>query len=335
MTLTTRKKLQSIILASVVSSLLGGVVASSLHRQFPRGALSALLFCLLLGSYEQFVFQTPGGRRMRHLSHGVSLIIYIAVVTILFAMSVLVTHLSLGWDIGARDLASTLTYMLPVFILYSFSMLMIVRITHFVGIETLVHIAVGTYHRPVTARKIIMFVDMNNSTHIAEALGPLDTRSFVRKFVSQVERAVTDGGGEVYLYKGDGLIAMWDWRDRRRDALAVFRAVDGIARNVAGRGRDDYAQFNVSPTFRVGVHGGEVVISEQGLVRRSIGVFGNTINIAAAMETAAKLHRTTCIVSQPIADAVLPSRPPRLCFLGRDNVKGLSEKIALYGYEPP
>ena len=61
------------------------------------------------------------------------------------------------------------------------------------------------------------------------------------------------------------------------------------------------SQFDVVPTFRVGVHGGEVVVSEQGDTRRSIGVYGDTINIAARMEDAAKEHGVACVLSGDIA----------------------------------
>jgi hypothetical protein len=63
------------------------------------------------------------------------------------------------------------------------------------------------------------------------------------------------------------------------------------------------SQFDVVPTFRVGVHGGDVVVSEQGDTRRSIGVYGDTINIAARMEDAAKEHGVACVFSGDIAAA--------------------------------
>ena len=85
------------------------------------------------------------------------------------------------------------------------------RIIHFIGLETLFHLVVGTYHRPVQDRKVLLFLDINDSTALGAALGPLATRALVRKFLADVSQPITDFGGDIYLYRGDGLIAVWSW----------------------------------------------------------------------------------------------------------------------------
>jgi adenylate cyclase len=74
----------------------------------------------------------------------------------------------------------------------------------------------------------------------------------------------------------------------------------------------------IGPTgaIRVGVHGGEVIVSEQGDTKRSIGVYGDTINIAARTEDAAKLHSVKCVISEEIA-TVLDKAPTDFCLLGK------------------
>jgi hypothetical protein len=50
---------------------------------------------------------------------------------------------------------------------------------HFIGLENLFHLTVGTYHRPVRERKILLFLDINGSTALSEKLGALSMRSLV------------------------------------------------------------------------------------------------------------------------------------------------------------
>jgi class 3 adenylate cyclase len=58
---------------------------------------------------------------------------------------------------------------------------------------------------------------------------------------------------------------------------------------IAGE-REAYAHaFGVAPTFRVGIHGGDVIVSEQGDAKRSIGIYGDAINIAARLRILAGL----------------------------------------------
>ena len=80
-----------------------------------------------------------------------------------------------------------------------------------------------------------------------------------------------------------------------------------------------------------GVHGGEVVVSEQGDAKRAIGVYGSTINIAARMEEAAKAHKVACAISGDVAQA-LSEVEQQLLPLGHEQVRGISAEIPIFEY---
>jgi class 3 adenylate cyclase len=205
--------------------------------------------------------------------------------------------------------------------------ILMIRVVHFIGLGTLFHLMVGTYHRPVGERKVLLFLDINGSTELGEKLGALKMRSLVRKFLSDVTQPIIDRRGEIYLYKGDGLIAMWDWTAAIEDD-AVLHAVDAMLVRVAGE-RDTYRQlFGVTPDFRIGIHGGDVIVSEQGDTKRSIGIYGDTINIAARMEEAARAHNAACVISCVIADALTDRS--RFDEIGQESVKGISAPIQIF-----
>src|SRR5262249_4449929 len=89
--------------------------------------------------------------------------------------------------------------------------------------------------------------------------------------------------------------------------------------------------FGTVPSFRIGVHGGEVVVSEQGDTKRAIGVYGSTINIAARMEEAAKVHNVLCAISGDVAGALL-DQDKRLFPIGYEKVRGISAEIPMFEY---
>src|SRR4029077_15225299 len=101
----------------------------------------------------------------------------------------------------------------------------------------------------------------------------------------------------------------------------ILRTIDAVFATIARERREYQQQFGVVPLFRIGVHGGEVVVSEQGDTKRAIGVYGSTINIAARMEEAAKAHSVACAISGDVAQA-LSEGEPRLLPLGNEQVKG-------------
>ncbi len=169
-----------------------------------------------------------------------------------------------------------------------------------------------------------------SSTALAEHLGALKIKSLVGKFLFDISKPITDYGGEIYLYKGDGLIAIWDWREAVRNDK-ILRALDAVFAAVRREQAEYTAQFGVVPTFRIGVHGGDVVVSEQGDTKRSIGIYGSTINIASRMEEAAKAHGVACAISGDVAQA-LSGAAGDLHPIGSDKLKGIATEIPVFEY---
>jgi len=218
---------------------------------------------------------------------------------------------------------------LPVVIAFSVVGIVVMRTVHFIGIEILFHLTIGTYHRPVMAEKVLVFLDINNSTGLAEQLGAVKTKSLVGKFLFDISKPITNHGGEIYLYKGDGLIALWDWQEAIRDNK-ILRALDAVFATIEREQPEYLEQFGVVPSFRVGVHGGEVVVSEQGETKRAIGVYGSTINIAARMEDAAKAHNVACVISGDVVEALQDDN--RLSLIGHEKVRGIAAAIPIFEY---
>ena len=219
---------------------------------------------------------------------------------------------------------------IPLVLIFSVIGIVVMRAVHFIGIETLFHLMLGTYHRPVIQEKVLLFLDINNSTDLAERLGPVRTQSLLGKFLFDVSRPITDSGGDIYLYKGDGLIALWAWSEAIR-ADKILSAVDAIFVAVGDEQANYRQQFGVVPDFRIGVHGGDVVVSEQGDTKRAIGIYGSTINISARMEEAAKAHGVACVISGDVAKA-LSRRNDGLLPIGYEKIRGISEEIPIFEY---
>ena len=330
--ITVRRRLVSILLAATIFALLVGLTALAEHRQVELGIANALLTGVGVGFFEEFYVQSQRGRWLRSMHPLRSVLVYAGVVTAIYLVATHLSHLFLGrW----RELPSTyarLHIIIPMFIGFSVVGITVMRIVHFIGAETLLHLIVGTYHRPVLRDKVLVFVDINSSTAVAERLGPLETRSLIGKFLFDVSKSIVDYGGEIYVYKGDGLIALWDWQRAIRQNT-LLRAVDAMFAAVRRDQAEYRRRFGVVPTFRVGIHGGTVVVSEQGDTRRSIGIYGDTINIAARMEDAARTHGVACVISGDVAEA-LDNRNKRLLPIGTEMMKGISAPIGIYEYRP-
>ncbi len=87
-----------------------------------------------------------------------SIPIYIGVIAVLYFASTHVAHLLLGRLDDLPTVYRGLPYALALFTPFSLVGILMMRIIHFVGLETLFHLLVGTYHRPVQDRKVLLFL---------------------------------------------------------------------------------------------------------------------------------------------------------------------------------
>jgi adenylate cyclase len=329
MTVTTRRKLAAVLMAMIIFACLGAVTTAAVGRPVEIGAFNAVLIGAGIGLFEEFYVQGPRGNWMREMHPLRSIFIYILVVIVLYLIALHVSHLVLGRLDDLPVVYRRLVYGTAFFTTFSIVGILMIRVAHFIGLRTLLDLVIGTYHRPVEERKVLLFLDINGSTALAERLGALTMRSLVRKFLSDVSQPIVDYGGEIYLYKGDGLIAVWNWADAVK-ADAILKAVDAMFVAVAKQ-RDAYQRlFGAVPHFRVGIHGGPVIVSEQGDAKRSIGIYGDAINIAARMEEAARAHDVRCVISEIVAQAL--ENRSRVRPIGTEQVKGISAPVAICEY---
>jgi class 3 adenylate cyclase len=323
--ISTRRKFTSILLAVVIFAVLAGLASRAGGRPPIFATLNAIFVGLGVGFFEEFYVQSLRGRRIRNVHPLNAILIYTVVVVIIFLIGIHLTHLLLFPFYRLTIPYDRLPLVIPLVIAFAVIGILVMRTVHFIGIETLFHLTVGTYHRPVVQEKVLLFLDVNNSTGIAENLGAIQTKALMGKFLFDISKPITDHGGE-----GDGLIALWDWREAVKENR-ILRAIDAVFATI-GREQGEYReQFGKVPSFRIGVHGGEVVVSEQGDTKRAIGVYGSTINIAARMEEAAKAHNVLCAISGDVAGA-LRDDGRRLVAIGYEKVRGISAEIPIFDY---
>ncbi len=180
-----------------------------------------------------------------------------------------------------------LTVVLPRIVLLGFFFSLVVGVVvetrRLVGGALLTSVLLGTYHRPSRRRLIVMFLDLANSTHLAEAMGELRVHDLITRFFFDIDEPIGDFGGAVHAYVGDEVIVSWPVTDdpaRNARCIACFFAIE---RKIAALAPGYEAEFGVVPAFRAGIHAGAVVVSECGDAKRQLAYFGDTMNVAARL----------------------------------------------------
>jgi adenylate cyclase len=188
-------------------------------------------------------------------------------------------------------------------------------------------IITGKYLSPRTETRIIMFLDLKDSTPIAETLGHEKYFSFIKDFIYYVSSSVLDNGGHIHQYVGDEIVVTWPYR-RSNIQKSVNTVI--LARRTLQHASDYFRRkYDMSPEFKVGMHIGEVTIGEIGVMKKDIAISGDAMNIAARIRTACGELNQKFIVSQEYFESnVLKSWQGEN--LGEITLKGVEKPIQLY-----
>jgi class 3 adenylate cyclase/ABC-type nitrate/sulfonate/bicarbonate transport system substrate-binding protein len=184
----------------------------------------------------------------------------------------------------------------------------------------------GVERRPLT----VFFSDIEAFTTHAERADPDQLLQQMSAYFDVVSKWVTDEGGTVDKFIGDGVMAFWgaplDLPDHAlhacRGALRSVRRLDAVNETQRAAG---YSTFRM----RIGLSTGEALVGNVGSTDRfSYTAMGDTVNVASRLEGMNKQFGTTICVSETVVDAVGPQivvRPLR-----RIAVKGREQRFMIY-----
>src|SRR5215212_5408535 len=114
----------------------------------------------------------------------------------------------------------------------------------------------GEYHKPRIENRIFIFLDINESTSIAEQLGHEKYFRMLRDFFNDITVPVLANDGEIYQYVGDEVLVTWlNTPDNKLKTLKFIRNIFYLLERV---GKRYQRQYNHMPRFKAGIHAGEV-----------------------------------------------------------------------------
>lgn len=198
-----------------------------------------------------------------------------------------------------------------------------------VGQRVFGNFVLGRYFRPVSEYRVFLFLDLVDSTALAQRLGDEDTHALISQFFFDIATPILEYDGETHRYIGDEIVVTWDESSgfRNNNCLnAIFAIEDEMQRL-----RPVYLQrFNEFPTFRAALHCGTIVAGECGEDKREIVYFGDTINTAARIQSMCRELQSNLIISAAVKDRLMPDHTLTIRSLGTHAIRGRDEPVALF-----
>lgn len=190
-----------------------------------------------------------------------------------------------------------------------------------------VDILTGKYSKPQQERRIVMFMDLRDSTPIAEKLGHHLYFQFIRDFIYQVSKAIIECEGTIYQYVGDEVVCSWP--ATRRNAKKCLTTILQSRRNIHHQSEKFRRKYGVIPEFRVGIHAGEVSVGEIGIMKKDLAMSGDTMNTTARIRSACNELKHHFVVSKDFIE-LTHLHDYQYASLGNIDLKGKDKGIELF-----
>jgi len=176
----------------------------------------------------------------------------------------------------------------------------------------------------------VFFSDLENFSSHSETLAPDDLLVQISTYLEEVSSAISEEGGTVDKFIGDGVMAFWNAPVERPDhVLRACAAAVRAARRMERVNDAWEAEGRPRIHIRIGLNCANVLVGNVGSSNRlSYTALGDGVNVAARLEGINKQFGTTICISDSIYDqakADILARP-----LKRVQVKGRKTEFMIY-----
>jgi adenylate cyclase len=176
----------------------------------------------------------------------------------------------------------------------------------------------------------VLVSDLRGFTGLSERLGPQTTCALVRDLMERLSQQISDFGGVIVDYTGDGILAMWNAPVQQEDhALRACRAALAMLAEMPGLNAEWQQTVGSPLVLGIGINTGPAQVGNTGSSRKfKYGPLGHTVNLASRIQEATKRLELPLLITGPTQEQVRASfAVRRLC---RVRVAGVTGPVLLY-----
>jgi len=306
--------------------------------EFSEGMLSGILIIiaagLILGASLVFLWER-WLRKMAYLKAMFFILLFYSFVffTFYFLEQVLTEVSKSNQSMAAPEVKEVFNLTLLVNYIYwlviTFLTILFLLIRDKFGPITFVNFLKGKYLRPKREERIFMFMDLKSSTTIAEQLGEERYFNFLNDTFSIATPAILATKGEIYQYVGDEIVISWITKNglKRANCISCYYKMITLLND-----KFDFfdKKYGIQPQFKAGLHFGNVITGEMGIVKREIVYSGDVLNTASRIQSLCNEMNTEILISNDLIKLInLSFLNKKIKYIGNTNLRGKQEKVEL------
>lgn len=207
--------------------------------------------------------------------------------------------------------------------------LLYAEISENIGQQVLLNFFTGRYHKPVDENRIFMFVDIKDSTTIAEKLGHKTYFKLLRDYYTSFSNAILKNYGEVYQYVGDEIVITWKLNKGLKDNRCIQCFFD-MKSTLQKRKSNFQKTFGIIPDFKASLHFGKVTTGEIGALKKDIFFTGDVLNTTARILRLTTELQEDLLISEPLSRKLNFRYSFILKDVGTKKLKGKMQSIQVF-----
>lgn len=331
------KMLTVLLIATVASALFISHYALSTQRWFVNSLLSGVPAALAVTLIERVLF--PRIYKLAFVPSVLLRAILLAIAVVIgYTMGLWVIAYGLwGWGpTNAKSLEfvhktllgpglPTSAFVFVALLVYA----AFAQVTKWMGPGVLGALITGRYHHPRREERIFMFLDMKDSTTLAEQLGDLKFSALVREFFYDMTPAIIDSDANILLFIGDEVVLTWPAK-RGLSKNRYLRAFYGAKANIARRADRYRERYGVVPDFKAGVHAGYVVGTAVGDLKTELVYHGDVLNTSARIRSLCTYLNIDLLISEELMHMMPPGTQDDWINAGTHIVKGRQKPVTVF-----
>ena len=186
----------------------------------------------------------------------------------------------------------------------------------------------GKYHHPRKEQRIFMFLDMRSSTTIAEKIGNEKYFNLLNDMFSDITDTILNNKGEIYQYVGDEIVISWPLTDGVESGNFIHCFFE-IRQKLIDLGPIYQEKYGLIPELKAGIHYGQVIAGEVGIVKKDIIYSGDVLNTTARIQESCNEYNVDILVSKETFDLIKNLEDYKRVPLGSIELRGKERKIDL------
>jgi len=207
--------------------------------------------------------------------------------------------------------------------------LLYAEISENLGQNILLNFFTGRYHKVVDENRIFMFVDMKDSTTIAEKLGHKTYFKLLREYYRSFSDAIIKNYGEVYQYVGDEIVITWKL-DRGLKNNRCIQSFFEMKTALQKQKNSFEKKYDTVPDFKAALHCGPVTTGEIGALKKDIFFTGDVLNTTARILGLTTELKEDLLISEPLLRKLKFSDNYSIKDFGTRVLKGKTQSLQVF-----